>query len=143
MNLPPVQPHQARSLTHQSGMTLIELSVVLALSIFLVGMVFLGARAWKRGADRAGCVSNIYQVQQAMRGFASVHDYYPGQDVGHRVDLFSELVGPDKYLRESPVCPRDGVYTHNGDVVPPTGQLYLSCSLALSDSHLPEFYGNW
>jgi len=52
----------------KSGMTLLELTVVILVLLSLIAILFVGARAWKRGSDRAGCIMNIRNVQQAARG---------------------------------------------------------------------------
>ena len=131
---------------HYSGMTLVELAIVLALGLFLVGMTFIGVRAWKNGADRASCVMNIYKMQQAVRNFAASRNYSPGQDLTGRVSadgLFGELVGDEKYVFENPVCPQDGIYANGGNVIPRVGELYLTCSLASERTHVPESYSTW
>src|ERR1700727_261097 len=40
----------------QRGTTLIELSVVIAVLLLLVGVLFVGITAWKSGANTAACV---------------------------------------------------------------------------------------
>jgi prepilin-type N-terminal cleavage/methylation domain-containing protein len=52
----------------RSGMTLIELSVVLVVLLSLISIIFIGARAWKRGSDRSANIMNLRNTQQAMRG---------------------------------------------------------------------------
>ena len=37
----------------KSGMTLIELTVVILVLLSLISILFVGARAWKKGSDRA------------------------------------------------------------------------------------------
>jgi prepilin-type N-terminal cleavage/methylation domain-containing protein len=58
----------------KSGMTLIELTVVILVLLSLISILFVGAKAWKVGSDRAANVMNIRNVQQAVRGHAAMND---------------------------------------------------------------------
>ena len=51
-----------------AGMTLLELTVVILVLLSLISILFVGARAWKKGADRSANIMNIRNTQQAMRG---------------------------------------------------------------------------
>jgi len=50
------------------GMTLLELTVVILVLLSLITILFIGARAWKKGSDRSANIMNIRNCQQAMRG---------------------------------------------------------------------------
>lgn len=50
------------------GMTLLELTVVILVLLSLISILFVGARAWKRGSDRSANLMNLRNTQQAMRG---------------------------------------------------------------------------
>ena len=128
-------------------MSILELSVVIVVAISLMTLLFIGARGWKRGSDRASCIMNIRQVQQAVRNYSATHQYYPGQDVTPHVrggSLYLQLVGAGKYVEEVPVCQQGGVYENEGNIVPRIGELYMSCSLATDDAdHKPEDHRDW
>ena len=51
-----------------AGMTLLELTVVILVLLSLISILFIGARAWKKGSDRSANIMNIRNCQQAMRG---------------------------------------------------------------------------
>lgn len=130
----------------RAGMTLVELSVTIVIVIALIILVFVGASAWKKGSDRAACVMNIYKVQQGVRSYAAARAYYPGQDISNRLNsdsLYEEIVGPDKYVENVPVCPDQGAYATAGNKIPRVGELFLTCSLASDDSHMPDSYTSW
>ena len=55
-------------------MTLIELTVVILVLLSLISILFIGAKAWKVGSDRAANVMNLRNVQQAVRGHAAIND---------------------------------------------------------------------
>jgi len=67
-----------RNVKSKSGMTLLELTVVILVLLSLISILFVGARAWKKGSDRAANIMNIRNSQQAMRG----HQNMRGLNVG-------------------------------------------------------------
>lgn len=119
-------------------MTLLELTVVILVLLTLVTVLFIGARAWKRGSDRAGCVMNIRNVQQALRS----HQNLTALSDGATIDVESDLIGPGNYLPSAPVCPGEGTYTY-ATTVPALGELAAKCSFADSRDHEPERYNSW
>lgn len=136
----------SRSSSHSArtapGLTLIELTVVILVLMFLIILLFVGATAWKRGSDRAACTMQIRQVQVAMRSYANINDLTIGTDVSPVV-LKDELIGSGLFLEAAPICPASGSYTFGGNVIPSVGTLYMTCSLATSDGHVPEGYAEW
>lgn len=130
----------ARNSSLRRGMTLLELTVVILVILTLVGVLFLGANAWKRGSDRSVCVLNLQRIQQAVRGLSNLYGYSPGSTV---VDLQSRVIGVDEFLQEMPECPGGGDYDTLGDQVPPLGTLYARCSLEGDLGHLPEEMQDW
>lgn len=139
MNLP-VTPPRRRGLS--PGMTLIELTVVILVLLALITTLFIGARAWKRGSDRAGCIMTIRKMQQAVRSYANLSAFNPGQNIAP-INLQNALIGPGQYVESTPECPGNGTYTYGGNVIPATGTLYINCSLATSDNHQPEDTSAW
>jgi hypothetical protein len=127
-------------------LTLVEIAVVIAVAISLMAILFVGAKTWKTGSDRAACVMNIYRVQVAVRTHANIYGLHEGQDVGGKTPeegLFAQLIGPGKYLEDTPICRRDGLYITNGDVIPAYGELYMACSLGRSEKHVPNESHAW
>ncbi len=61
-----------------AGVTLLELTVVILVLLSLISILFVGARAWKRGADRSANMLNIRNTQQAMRGHQNMNQLEPG-----------------------------------------------------------------
>lgn len=55
--------------------------VVLVL-LALVSILFVGARAWVRGADRSENIMNIRNTQQAMRGHQNMNDVKDSDIIG-------------------------------------------------------------
>ncbi len=85
-----------KSLKRKSGMTLLELTVVILVLLSLISILFVGARAWKKGSDRAGCIINIRNTQQACRGFENMN---PGVTY-----VAGDIFGSTAFLK-FPKCP--------------------------------------
>ncbi|NIP97964.1 MAG: hypothetical protein GWO24_32870 [Akkermansiaceae bacterium] len=139
----PATPSRPR---HRRGLTLVELTLVILALLTLVGLLFAGANSWKNGTDRARCILNIRQMQMSVRAFSTATSHGPGTDLSLEeppVNLLGALVGAGNYVPELPTCPGNGLYFFAGDVVPETGSLYMTCSLALSQRHQPKTTESW
>lgn len=117
------------TMKRKSGMTLLELTVVILVLLSLISILFIGARAWKKGSDRAANILNIRNVQQAVRAHANVR----GLDIGGACP-YTDIVGTGKYLN-SVTSPVPGVITYStaGTVVPAMGTLYLAPTYSTTD----------
>ena len=119
----------------QRGTTLIELSVVIAVLLLLVGVLFIGITAWKNGANTAACIINLSSIQKAARGYANMNQLNTGSTL-----LVTTLTGAG-FWGTVPVCPAGGSYTPLA-VVPSQGTAYMSCNFA---GHTPTAanLANW
>ena len=120
---------QTPSIKRKSGMTLLELTVVILVLLSLIAILFIGARAWKRGSDRAGCLMNIRNMQQAMRGDQNMRNSAPGG-----TGLVAEnIIGTAGYIANAPLCPTDKVTAYTiaapGNY-PALGVIYAACAQA-------------
>ena len=114
-----------RNLKRKSGMTLLELTVVILVLLSLISILFIGARAWKKGSDRAANILNIRNVQQAVRAHVNVRGMPTPDLAGGGVALAStEIVGTGKYLNTVAPPTSSLVYGYTG-TVPAIGELYL------------------
>ena len=129
-----------RNMKRKAGMTLLVLTVVILVLLSLISILFIGARAWKKGSDRAGCIMQIRNVQQAVRSYANMNGVNPAATV---TGLQALVIGTGKFVEKTPACPAAGTYTYVGDTVPAVGTLYMTCSLATSDEHVPGSYSDW
>ncbi len=125
------------------GLSLLELSVVLLVVQLLLGLGFFGVRAYKDGVDRAQCVMNIRNVQNAVRSYSNIEGLKPGQRLGQEVKLLDELVGGEQFLEVLPDCPAGGLYGTLGNRIPAFGELYLTCTLEASEGHKPATLLYW
>ena len=64
--------------SRKAGMTLLELTVVILVLLSLISILFVGARAWKKGSDRSANIMNIRNTQQAMRGHENMRGLAAG-----------------------------------------------------------------
>jgi prepilin-type N-terminal cleavage/methylation domain-containing protein len=125
--------------SRQRGTTLIELSVVIAVILLLVGVLFIGIQAWKNGANAAACVVNLSSMQKAVRGYQNMNQLAAGATAP-----IATLVSQG-YFGAAPTCPGGGTYTITG-TVPDPGVPYATCSLSTSSPpHAPSTtaLANW
>jgi prepilin-type N-terminal cleavage/methylation domain-containing protein len=115
----------------QCGTTLIELSVVIAVLLVLVGVLFLGVVAWKNGASAAMCITNLSSIQKAARGYQSVNGLSTGSG-----ETSGQLLNAS-FWASTPICPGGGVYTMS-TTVPGPGVAYARCSLGTTMGHVPS-----
>ena len=109
------------SLKRKSGMTLLELTVVILVLLSLISILFVGARAWKKGSDRSANIMNLRNCQQAMRGHQNM-----------RTDPTDMAFTPAMLLdyMKAPTPPNDSVEYDPGDVITDIGTLWLNPNTA-------------
>jgi type II secretory pathway pseudopilin PulG len=129
----------------QSGTTLVELSVVIAVILLLVSVLFIGVTAWKNSANRAACLVNLATLQKAVRGYQNSH----ADDATIKGVTMAQLL-TDKYFGTAPACPAGGAYTDDastsgGTVFPGPGQQAFDCPNAAALNHAPTAanLANW
>jgi len=130
------------TMNRKAGMTLLELTVVILVLLSLISILFIGARAWKKGSDRAGCVMQIRNVQQGVRSYSNLAGFIPGSTV---TSWTGSVIGSGKFVEKTPVCPAAGTYAYATDtVIPAIGTLAMTCSLSPSPTiHVPASYTEW
>ena len=119
----------------QRGTTLIELSVVIAVLLLLVGVLFIGISAWKAGANTAACVVNLSSIQKAARGYANMNGLNNG------AALAVGTLTTAGFWATQPVCPGGFTYTYGANV-PSQGVAYATCN---GPNHAPTAanLANW
>ena len=138
----------------RKGFSLLELTVVIAVLLSLTSILFVGARAWKNGADTTNCVLNMRNVQTSVRSYQNVYGYKAGgmpyaedgtQDIAVHMNAKGYI--SDHQLSEitgNSLCPGGGSYSRpHADVFPSLGRLYIECSLATSKGHKLEESNQW
>jgi len=121
-------------LRKQAGLTLIEVTLVIAVLLGLISVLFVGVSAYKEGSDRAKCILNITNVQKAVRSYQNMYEGAIGGPL-----LIATITGSGKMLEVAPVCSSGGVYTSEV-TYPAIGTAYLKCNKA---GHVPTSTSGW
>jgi type II secretory pathway pseudopilin PulG len=126
-------------------MTLLEVTVVILVLLSLITILFIGARGWKRGSDRALCIVNIHNIQKGIRGYSNLYGFEPGATVS---ELRNKVIGMGRFVESVPTCAAGGIYsfgeTSGGeDTIPQVGELYMQCDRKIIDEHVPTDYSDW
>jgi type II secretory pathway pseudopilin PulG len=123
----------------QAGLTLIEVTLVIAVLLGLISVLFIGVAAYKKGSDRAKCILNISTVQKACRSYANMYE----KNIGDATAADGgDFIGAGLFIEAAPACPSGGTYVY-GTAIPASGAALLGCSLATSDLHAPSSTAGW
>ena len=131
-----------QTMNSKSGMTLLELTVVILVLLSLISILFIGARAWKKGSDRAGCILNQRNIQQAVRGEMNMKNALPGDTTL----IAANIISATGYITKTPTCPSDGkAYTiAAATTYPAYSTLYAVCgNIATLTDHVPQDINGW
>lgn len=121
--------HTQNMKASKSGMTLLELTVVILVLLSLISILFIGARAWKKGSDRAASILQIRNVQQAVRSYANMNGKNAGETVA---TLQTEVFGAGKFIENDPTAgthPAGASVSYviaTPTVIPLVGVLYMN-----------------
>ncbi len=86
----------------RKGVTLIELTVVIAVILTLIGILFFGAQTYQRHANKSACVVLQNGINKAVRSFVNLTTAPPA------MWNFANLTGGN-FLPNIPVCPQSQV----------------------------------
>ncbi|MCW1884457.1 hypothetical protein OKA04_06920 [Luteolibacter flavescens] len=112
------------------GMTLLELTVVILVLLSLISILFVGARAWKKGSDRAANIMNIRNVQQAVRSYQNMNNKPVGFTIATTATTDGPIFGAGQFIEKVPTHPvSSGVYAFTGSI-PTVGTLFMTGSLS-------------
>ncbi len=115
---------------NQRGFTLMEIVLVMALLVGLLGILVYNFGPFKEGQNQALCITNIAKVQQAMRSYAMMNSIDEGGALAS-----TALFGTGKMLPSAPTCKSGGTYTYL-TAVPAINTAYSTCSKS-SSGHAP------
>ena len=118
---------QIRSRRQSAGFTLIEISLVIALLLGLITVVFMGLGSYRKGADKAKCKMQLAAVQKAVRSQVNMQNLVIGSALPT-----TTVFGTGKIMETTPVCPSGGTYTFTG-TVPALGTPYGNCGYTDAD----------
>ncbi len=123
----------------QAGLTLIEVTLVIAVLLGLISVLFIGVSAYKEGSNRAKCILNISNIQKAVRSYQNMYEKPIAT-----VALLNVFTGPGKMLETVPTCPSGGTYAVAG-IIPAIGTAYLTCNYQTGTdlAHVPSSVNGW
>jgi len=121
----------------QAGLTLIEITLVIAVLLGLISVLFIGVTAYKEGSNRAKCILNISNVQKAARSYQNLYEKDAGDDFAS-----TDIIGTGKLIDSAPECPSNGTYTY-AETFPALGTPIMTCSLSESNDHEPNNTDGW
>ena len=109
------------------GVTLIELTVVILVLLTLIGVLFIGAQIYKRGADRAACILNIRNIHQAVRAEQNLTGGTEGGTLVYNTDIYAVTGGAANYLPR-PTCPTNNMAYTDAGIFPAVGTAAVICA---------------
>lgn len=122
------------------GLTLIEITLVIAVLLGLISVLFIGVSAYREGSNRAKCILNISSYQKAVRSYQNLYEASGTYNV-------ADIAGTGNLLETFPSCPSAGVYTPTSTATavafPGVGTAALVCSLATANEHEPANTDGW
>ncbi len=127
-----------QTIHRKAGMTLIELTVVIVVLLALIAVLFVGASAYKKGADTAACTMAQRNVQQACRAYYNLNPDAAAAATAANLKT-AEL------LAEIPKCPTTGTILTFVDLgrTAKIGELFAVCADAATLKHVPANSANW
>ncbi len=89
-----------------------------------------------QGNDRAGCVMQQRNLQQAVRSYENMNSL----KIGDPID-WTKIMGPGNFIEKTPSCPvhGPGAYSYT-TTIPPVGTLVAPCK---DPAHKPTNIENW
>ena len=94
------------------GFTLVEIMIVVAIIAILAAVAIPNFVTYRKTSQMNACISNLKQIQSAVEQAKMKGTTTPG---------WTDIVGTDKFIKVTPVCPAGGSYTlPTGDTDNPT-----------------------
>jgi len=99
----------------RGAFTLVEIMIVVAIIGLLAAVAIPNLVKARKQAQRAACITNLKTIEGA-KGVWALENKKGDNDVPGDGDLF----GPDKTIRDKPLCPAGGTYDIRSVVERPT-----------------------
>lgn len=103
------------------GMTLIEITLVIAILMGLITVLFIGISAYKRGSDSAKCILQMAHTQKMIISYGNLNGLNPGDAA-----TFANLIA-DNFISAAPICPLDNAVYIPSNQVPDSTTPFLVC----------------
>lgn len=111
------------------GVTLIELTVVIAIILVLISVLFVGANYYRTNANTAACIVNITNMHKAGRSVQNITNAAP--------TALTDFIGTGLPITATPACPASGTYAFGSAAV---GSSLVTCNVT---GHAPANTAGW
>ena len=108
--------------SHPKGVTLIELTVVIAMILTLTSSLFFSANYYKDSSNKANCIVQLQGIQKVMRSYQNFNSLSPGDPIAK-----SDIVGAGKAIPEEVFCPHSGGSYILATEIPSFGTAFATC----------------
>lgn len=142
--------HKYKRTSLLRGLSFLELTIVILVIMALLGILFVGVRAWRIGSDRSACIINQRSMQMAARSYQNLYALRKGPlpNGGNLADALRAGEFINDYLHQAATgataCPGGGKYLIDDPTsFPDDGELFMKCSLADSHKHTPGDVSDW
>ena len=116
-----MSPHQKQT-SFRKGVTIIELTVIIAVILLLVSTLVLGGKYYMNSSHRSACITNINGIHKAIRSAQNIEHLPTGASI-----TMGDIVGAGKALPKMPQCPQSSGSYILADKVAPVGTVMVFC----------------
>ena len=95
----------------KKGFTLVEIMIVVAIIAILAAVAIPNFISYRKQSQATACVANLKQIQAAKEMWYMNNSTDP---------QLTDLVGSEKKIKTTPICPAGGNYTVGGSTTDPT-----------------------
>lgn len=126
------------------GLTLIEMTIVILIILSLIGVLFIGFKFYKDGADKATCLARISNAQKEVRSYQNMKLQTTDDDIVPSVMATAGLTTIQQIeTGKDNLCPGGGSYAIAAKF-PAVGTAAVTCSGGAADNlHKPESTDGW
>lgn len=90
----------------QTGMTRVEILVVITVIFILLPILYFGAKNWKKDEAERKCFNQQAEYEIALLKYVACKDLKEGTKIEHENVLIHDGIKPSNFK-----CPENGVYT--------------------------------
>ena len=104
----------------RKGFTLVEIMIVVAIIGILLAIAIPSFMRARETARAKACQENLQKIDSAKEQWALETNASNGTVLDNSFLTDANVVGPEGYIKKTPICPAGGVYTVNPIGTDPT-----------------------